>query len=216
MTDERDVIVTLEPVGRRVTVAQGSTLLEAAQAAGVALVAVCGGVGACSGCRVRLVSGSLTPVTLEEEAEIRADLLVAGWRMACQAEPRTDVVVDVPPESLTAPQRLLIEGETARIALDPVVMASDVVLEPADLTDLRADVRRLLAVLPDTASVGLAAMRDLPNVLRAHGWRARVALRGGAVVAVLPPAARLLGLAADVGTTSLAAYLVDLETGETA
>ncbi len=215
MTDVHDVMVTLEPVGRRIATSPRATLLEAAQAAGVELVSVCGGIGSCSGCRVRLVSGALSPVTLEEEAELSAAQLVAGWRMACQAEPRSNVVLDVPPESLTAPQRLLIEGESAGVTLDPVVRPIDVSLAPASLTDLRADARRLLDALPDPAAIGLAAMRELPDILRAHDGSLRATVRGAQVVAVLPPQTRLLGLAADIGTTSVAAYLVDLETGET-
>jgi uncharacterized 2Fe-2S/4Fe-4S cluster protein (DUF4445 family) len=89
-------------------------------------------------------------------------------------------------------------------------------LEPAALSDLRADARRLADALGGEPELSLAALRDLPGLLRAHDWSVRAAVRGGAeVVAVLPPGARLLGLAADIGTTSLAAYLVDLETGET-
>ena len=208
-------MIELEPIGRRVAMPAGSTLLEATQAAGVELVAVCGGVGACHGCMVRLMAGTLSPVTLEEEAELSAAQLGQGYRLACQAEPLADVVVDVPPESLTAPQRLLLEGDHTAAALDPVVRAHDVALPPATLTDLRGADRRLRDSLPGVTAVEWAALRDLPNIVGAPNACARVAVRGGAVIAVLPLAARLLGLAVDIGTTSLAAYLVDLETGET-
>jgi uncharacterized 2Fe-2S/4Fe-4S cluster protein (DUF4445 family) len=68
---------------------------------------------------------------------------------------------------------------------------------------------------------------DLPEKLRANNWRVRLALRGNEVVAILPPPitddcslttdhCSLYGLAVDVGTTKLAAYLVNLEIGETA
>jgi uncharacterized 2Fe-2S/4Fe-4S cluster protein (DUF4445 family) len=57
---------------------------------------------------------------------------------------------------------------------------------------------------------------DLPGKLRANGWKLRLALRGDEVVAVLPPESRLFGLAVDIGTTKLAAYLVDLVSGVTA
>jgi len=55
--------VDLEPVGRRALIEPGMTLLDAAQRAGVEIIAVCGGVGACGKCRVRLVRGELTPPT---------------------------------------------------------------------------------------------------------------------------------------------------------
>jgi uncharacterized 2Fe-2S/4Fe-4S cluster protein (DUF4445 family) len=215
MTTEHTV--DLEPVGRRAHVASDATLLDAARSAGVELVAVCGGIGICSGCRVRCVAGQLTPPTLEEEAEYSPDDLRAGWRLACQARPLGDVRLDIPPDSLTTPQRLQVEGEALAVALDPVVTVLDVTLPPADLHDLRADERRLRDAFPEIdLTIGTAALGDLARVLRAHGWSARLALRrGGQVAAALPPGTALLGLAVDIGTTGLAAYLIDLATGDT-
>jgi uncharacterized 2Fe-2S/4Fe-4S cluster protein (DUF4445 family) len=58
-------------------------------------------------------------------------------------------------------------------------------------------------------------MSELPGVLRENDWNVRVALRQNEVVAVFPPETPLFGLAVDIGTTKLAAYLVELATGET-
>jgi uncharacterized 2Fe-2S/4Fe-4S cluster protein (DUF4445 family) len=102
-------LIDWQPVGRRIEVPEGKTLLEAAQAAGVELVSVCGGGGTCRGCLVRLAEGRLTPLSLEEQATLDADEIHRGYRLACQAVPTSDVVVDIPPESLTTPQRLQVE-----------------------------------------------------------------------------------------------------------
>ena len=83
--------------------------LEAAQAAGVELVSICGGAGTCRGCLIRLASGTLSPMTLEEEVNLEEDEIRDGYRLACQAIPTSDVIIDIPPESLTTPQRLQIE-----------------------------------------------------------------------------------------------------------
>ena len=120
--------IDLQPVGRRAAITAEQTLLEAAQAAGVELVAVCGGTGTCATCRVRLVSGELTPVTANEEFELGAENLKAGYRLACQAKPLSDVRLDIPPESLTTPQRTQIEGREVEIDLDPVIRPIDVEL----------------------------------------------------------------------------------------
>lgn len=210
------ITVDLEPVGKRVDVDPGATLLEAAQNGGVELVSLCGGVGVCSGCRVRVAAGQVTPPTLEEEAEFTTEQLAAGWRLACQTIPTSSVKIDIPPESLTTPQRLQVEGESAAFQLDPPVRPVDVQLDPAHFHDLRADVRRVEDRLGHPCSFGLGGLRDLSRVLREHDWSARLALRGGSeVAAVLPPGARVLGLAVDIGTTGLAAYLLDIESGET-
>jgi uncharacterized 2Fe-2S/4Fe-4S cluster protein (DUF4445 family) len=103
------VHIDWQPIGRRIEVPAGKTLLEAAQAAGVELVSTCGGGGTCRGCRVRLVDGQLSPLTLDEQAVLEAGEISDGFRLACQAVPASDVVIDIPPESLTTPQRLQIE-----------------------------------------------------------------------------------------------------------
>jgi len=143
-------IIDFEPLGRRVEAHPGQTLLDAAQAAGVGLASVCGGAGTCEECRLRLVAGRLTPPTLVEQIALSYLELAAGYRLACQAEPASDVKLDIPPESLTSEQRLQVEGLETQIIVNPVV---------------------------------------------------------------LTPGA--YGLAVDIGTTKLAAYLIHLETGET-
>jgi uncharacterized 2Fe-2S/4Fe-4S cluster protein (DUF4445 family) len=212
--------VILQPIGRRVEVPAGTHLLDAARIAGIELIAICGGEGVCVTCRVRPVEGKLSPRTLTEEAELSDADLAAGFRLACQADVLSDVRVDIPPESFTTPQRLQIEGQETATDNDPVVVPLDLEIPPASMQDLRSDLTRVkeaLAALqhPDAVfSRRLAA--DLPGKLRANRWRIRLALRGNDVVAVLPPESPLYGLAVDIGTTKLAAYLVDLVSGETA
>ena len=91
-------IVDLEPIGRRIEVEPDTDLLTAAQKAGVDLVAACGGVGICGTCRVRLVRGQLSPLTLTEEDQLRPEEIAQGYRLACQAVPLGDVRLDIPPE----------------------------------------------------------------------------------------------------------------------
>jgi uncharacterized 2Fe-2S/4Fe-4S cluster protein (DUF4445 family) len=142
--------IDFEPLGRRTTARPSQTLLEVAQAAGIGLASVCGGGGTCEECRVRLADGKLTPPTLVEQAVFSGKELAAGYRLACQAQPLGDVKLDIPPESLTTPQRLQLEGQETLPNLKPAV--------------------------------------HIPGAL---------------------------GLAVDIGSTKLAAYLVDLGTGIT-
>ncbi len=88
------VRVVFEPYGVAVEVPVGSSLLEAARAAGVPVQAQCGGRGACGLCRVRVVSGRLTPPT-SVEARLLGQLVGEGFRLACQARVLGDVVVEV-------------------------------------------------------------------------------------------------------------------------
>lgn len=102
-------LIDWQPVGRRIEIPEGKTLLEAAQIAGVELVSVCGGGGTCRGCLVRLAEGKLSSLSLEEQAMLEESEIRAGFRLACQARPDSDVIIDIPPESLTTPQRLQVD-----------------------------------------------------------------------------------------------------------
>lgn len=225
--------VNFQPVGRRVEVEQGLTLLDAARTAGVEIVSICGGIGVCGECRVRLADGQLSPPTPTEETELSARELAEGLRLACQAQVLGSVRIDIPPESLAAPQRLQVEGQFAGVDVEPAVTAVDVRVTPPDLYDLRSDLTRLQDALKDAGQPPLRAslpvLADLPMQLRRYGWHVRLVLRGRELVAVLPnpedsamPASgvavashQLLGLAVDVGTTKVAAYLVDMASGRT-
>jgi uncharacterized 2Fe-2S/4Fe-4S cluster protein (DUF4445 family) len=226
----------------------GSSLLEAAQQAGVDLVAACGGIGICATCRVRPVRGSFNPLTPAEEEELEQADISAGYRLACQCAPGSDARVEIPPESLPAPQKMQLDGREAAVALNPAVSGVDLVLEPPAINDLRSDLTRVSdalgrgsplqdASLQDATQTqmrvrsraaptdkpltgDLAALEQLSEALRSQDWTARLALdmaEGAAprLVATLPRGAALLGLAVDLGSTKLAVYLVNLETGVT-
>jgi len=215
MTNE--LTVDFEPLGRRARVAPGTTLLEAARQVGVELNAVCGGTGTCGTCRVRVVAGQVTPPQPPppgggKGGEAERDALAEGLRLACQTRVLSDVRVDVPPASITAPQRA--------VELDPAVRSFDVALAPPSLADLQADATRLRDELRGQHGVVAdrfdpLALRQLPTLLRENEWRVSVVLRDGEVIAVAPAGVSPLGLAVDIGTTKLAAYLVDLASGET-
>jgi uncharacterized 2Fe-2S/4Fe-4S cluster protein (DUF4445 family) len=226
--------VSLQPVGRRVKVSHDQSILSAAQQSGVELMSLCGGVGACDSCKVRLVKGKLTEHTLEEQALFSPFELEAGYRLACQAMPLSDVVIDIPPESLTTPQRLQVEGVEVEIPLEPVVQPVDLKLDPPDIHDLRADTTRLkdalmLSLPADPLQAPCtrlphfhhAVLSTISEKVRHLQWTMRLAVRENEVIAVLPPingegkVTPLLGLAVDVGTTKVAAYLLDLSNGKT-
>ncbi|WP_405905937.1 FAD-dependent oxidoreductase [Streptomyces sp. NBC_00828] len=67
----------------------GQSVLDAANAVGVALPQSCG-EGACGTCRVRVFSGAYET---DDRGMFSADELAAGWRLACQTLPIEDLVI---------------------------------------------------------------------------------------------------------------------------
>src|SRR4030042_3199785 len=122
MQNKIEYTINFQPIGKRVIAETGQSLLNVAQGAGIALASICGGVGICDSCKIRLIQGILTEVTLEEKAIYSDDELKSGYRLACQSYPQSDVIIEILPESLTAPQRLQIEGQAQLIKLDPLIV----------------------------------------------------------------------------------------------
>jgi uncharacterized 2Fe-2S/4Fe-4S cluster protein (DUF4445 family) len=216
--DPKTIEITFQPLGRKGRVPWGVTLLEAARQLGVGLSGVCGGVGVCGTCRVMVPPDShaaLSPPTPTEAEHLEETALAAGARLACQAQALADLQILIPPESLTASQRTQVEGRQTPVVPDPAAVAYDVALDPASLEDLRSDATRLREGLGQPVRFDLEVLRTAPARLREWEWRARAAVRDDRVAALLPPGTPILGLALDLGTTKLAGYLMDLETGET-
>jgi uncharacterized 2Fe-2S/4Fe-4S cluster protein (DUF4445 family) len=192
---------------REATCRPGETVFQAARHAGIRIVGACGGRGACGTCLVRVVSGDY-----ESLAEARTD----GWLRACKLVPLGPCTVELAPRSAAPIVRTEVGARAARIALDPAVRVHELALTPPTLDDPHADADRLLQALSKegVSTTDVALLRHLPRLLRKHAWRVRAVSRGNELIAVCSPAARVLGLAVDLGTTNAAGFLVDLQTGE--
>jgi uncharacterized 2Fe-2S/4Fe-4S cluster protein (DUF4445 family) len=207
--------VDIEPIGRRIPCKSGDTILDSAQKAGIMLNSICGGDGTCGRCIVRVMNGQVSSPNSTEEAEL-GEKVSNGWRLACQVEVLGDIKIHVPPDSLATTQRMQTEGRSAPLQLDPAVQAVTVSLQPPSLADLRSDAERLRDALGLPALYfPISVLRTLSNDLRKNEFSVNLFLRGSCVVAVRPANISALGLAVDLGTTKLAAYLVDLASGET-
>jgi len=219
MNIPQQIELTIEPSGRRLTLPTGANLLQAAREAGLSVNAVCGGNGTCGSCKVKLISGDFSPITPKETAMRQNGSLPADERLACLTTALSDGKIHFKPESLASAQRLQLEGELNPITINPAVKRLDI--------DLSIDIsgQKLSAAesVRETLKVNGYLHTDLPEaliprltrLLEEHSQKAALVLNGHQLVTALPPDQHMLGLAVDLGTTKLAAFLVDLETGQT-
>lgn len=211
-----DYEVDFEPVGKRVEIPAGTTLLDAARLAGVGLTSDCGGQGTCGQCRVIVIEGAVTPPGSSEKSIFTEPELDRGERLACCACVEGNVKVHIPKRSLVMNQRLQISGMEQAVIVDPLIQAYPVAAHAPDLHDLRADSQRIMDALPHGVPhlrFDPAAVRQVSQNARAYDWQMTVYVRGDEVIGVAPPNTRAVGLAVDLGTTKIAACLVDLEHG---
>lgn len=212
------------PAGLRGPVAAGTRLDRAAQQLGADLQSLCGGSGKCGKCRVRVVSGpaGLSSPTDVEKASLSAEALAAGWRLACQAHVGGDVTVDIPEENRTGGQVICKDPGAQTVVPDPLVRRWTVRVAPADIDHPTADWQRVVEGVKAAGAAAAPApdralLRSLASVLRRTDGDLSLFVRddGRCIGVDGHPKRPLTGVALDIGTTSLAAYLCDLESGAT-
>jgi len=230
---ETDALVVFLPSGKRGRFPLGTPLLQAARELGVDIDSVCGGRGICGRCQVVVAAGEFakhgvrsgeSSVTAPAEVEARSTrrkVLKAGQRLSCQAKVCSDVVVDVPPSSQVHRQVVRKAAEVREIDLNPLVRLHYVEVREPDMHDPSGDLRRLSEALEREwqltgLGIELSVLRALQATLRAGEWKVTAAVQAGRQIIGLWPGfhERALGMAVDVGSTTIAAHLCDLATGE--
>lgn len=212
------VRIRVLPLGKDLNLEKGTNLRVALIEAGIPLDSVCGGQGTCLKCKAR-VSGVSEKFTELEREKLSAEELRNGWRLACQ------VTVEEPGEALLPEMEVLrakagfgVLGE--EIPLQPNVRLKLFELSKPTISDQRADWNRLAEYLeisePGPVRAELSLLREISDRLREWNFKGEAVLVGDTVAALDPPnsARGMLGVALDIGTTTLAAGLVDLGTGK--
>ena len=228
--------VTFLPEEKTARVRKGETLLKAAIEADVKINSVCGGDGICGKCLVRVESGA---VTTKPSMFLHRHQQQNGVVLACQTSVEGDAVVEVLQESRVgrAPQSASEDairygrvtdwvGEGSPFPYDPLTHKQYLELAAPSGTDNASDQERVFRALRQresrpTTLMDLPVLQTLPGLLRQSDWKVTALLgyRGGALevldVESGDTSSRNLGIAVDVGTTTLAAHLVDVGTSET-
>lgn len=219
--------VTFLPDNVTVRVAAGTTIMAAANEAGLPLKSTCGGAGTCGRCAVKIEAGEIQI----QGSRLQARLEKEGYTLACQTTVRGDVVVTIPPESLLGQHQVLLQDKgrlqdsltdlLGSYPLEPACSVTSLTLAEPTLTENASDASRLLAALRKEkgldASLDLDLLRKLPDSLRQANWQVDVILAATSnrIIQVAPRGrGRAYGLAVDLGTTTVAVSLLDLASGQ--
>ena len=222
------------PSGRRGRFPVGTPLLDCARQLGVDIDSVCGGRGICGRCQVVVAEGEFAKhginsvaehVSPRGEPENRFDSrkgLAAERRLSCHALLWGDIVIDVPPDSQVHKQVVRKRAEVRDIKMDPAIRLHYCVVEEPDMHNPLGDFERLsLALadqwgLDDLEEIDIRVLRSLQEALRKGEWAVTVAVhRSTRITAVWPGLIdHAYGIAFDIGSTTIAAHLCDLASGE--
>jgi uncharacterized 2Fe-2S/4Fe-4S cluster protein (DUF4445 family) len=235
----KDPLVIFTPSGKRGNFPVGTPILTAARQLGVDLDSVCGGRGICSKCQITPSYGEFSKhgVTVADNAlsewnsvEERYDQkrgLPKGRRLGCQATVQGDIVIDVPPESQVHKQVVRKRAEVRDIIMNPTVKLYYVEVEEPDMHEPSGDLERLRVGLKEQWNIDVPradphVLTHLQQALRKGAWKVTIAVHQGhaeasaSIMQVWPGyyEGSLYGLAVDLGSTTIAGHLCDLQTGE--
>ena len=233
MTQISDAMVVFTPSGRRGRFLKGTTILQAARALGVDLDSVCGGRAMCGRCQIELSTGTfakhgvksqqqhLSSLSEVETEYAKSNEFLDGRRLGCSVKILGDVVIDVPPESQVHRQVVRKRAEVHAINLNPVVRMYYVEVQEPNMHDPSGDLQRLKDALEfdwrlENLSCDLRQIQQLQDALRDGEWKVTAAVHDGSQIVAVWPGFRdhAYGLAIDVGSTTIAAHLCDLSSGD--
>ncbi|MBS9716235.1 ASKHA domain-containing protein [Pseudohalocynthiibacter aestuariivivens] len=234
-----DPLVIFTPSGQRGNFPVGTPILTAARQLGVDLDSVCGGRGICSKCQitpsygefskhgVTVANNALSEWNSVEQRYKDKRGLIEGRRLGCQATVQGDVVIDVPPESQVHKQVVRKRVEARDITMNPSTKLFYVEVQEPDMHEPSGDLERLITALAEQwdlhgVRVDLHILQTMQPILRKGEWKVTVAVHLGD--AENPPRimhiwpgyydGTVYGLAVDLGSTTIAAHLCDLQSGE--
>jgi uncharacterized 2Fe-2S/4Fe-4S cluster protein (DUF4445 family) len=230
---KKDPLVVFTPSGRRGRFPLGTPVLQAARSLGVDIDSVCGGRGICGRCQVLVSEGEfskhgltskidhLSPVGKVELDYCATQPIAEGRRLSCSAQILGDVVIDVPSSSQVHKQVVRKEAEAHDVHLDPLIRLHYVEVQQPDMHDPSGDLRRLEDALEfewrlTDLACDVIVLQQLQKALRDGDWKVTVAVHAGQQIVAVWPGFRenAYGLAIDVGSTTIAAHLCHLASGE--
>lgn len=206
-------------MGCEINAPEGMTIKDAINGAGLDFDFACGGRGTCGKCRVKVVRNAPLPTDNErrllEEKEIEE-----GIRLACLAAINDNIVVQLL-EGKKAEHNILMLTVERPFTIEPLITKHCLEMELPSLQDQRSDWKRIKESLAKekhsykNLKIQLPILHSLSKVLRSAQYCVAAVTDGQEVLGIEKPdaAGTMLGMAFDIGTTTIVGYLMDLDTG---
>ncbi len=231
----RTARVVFTPSGKRGDFALGTPVLDAARSLGVDIDSVCGGRALCGRCQVQCTDGEFPKHGIRSSVDHLSAVadsekhygprgkreLASDRRLGCQARIEGDVVIDVPASSQVHRQVVRKAAGDLEVELDTAVRMHYVRVEEADMHDPSGDLQRLCKALEkewglSALECDVSVLPGLQRALREGEWKVSVAVYDASQIVAVWPGFRqsVYGVAVDIGSTTVAAHLVDLTSGQ--
>ena len=217
------------PSGKTISGFPETSVFDSLKKENIYLTSSCGGKGTCGKCKIIVKSGT---VTTRSKIKLTQDEIKKGYSLACQTFPEGDVLIEIPKESMLTVEGRIATGKSKDLqallrstgaGIEPLTERIVLQLPPPSLNDNISDLERLKREL---FSKGLGCLRvpfrfltNLAKTVRKKDWEVTLCIIHtedcNEITNIFPDNKKTprYGIAVDIGTTTLAAYLIDLTTG---
>ena len=179
-------------------------LLQSLRNSGFSIRALCGERGICGSCKVRILAGEIA-INEADAAYFSATDLAAGWRLACLAQPESDITLELPAsgeEDFAGVSSFMQDGFTREILS----------VEEMELAKSKDSIAMQIAKQDASgAALDLSLLQAAGQAALPPGKPFYVARYGGKIIRVCDTRKKLYAIGIDIGTTTIGFALVDLQ-----
>jgi len=201
------------PSNQSFKVPPGVSVFDAASWNGIAIDSTCGGHGTCKKCKVQITEG-IVPISRLDIRAFSQEELKNGWRLACVARATEDLAITVP--ALTTRPKAATVGVGRQVILRPAVQKRYLEIDEPTLHDQRPDIQRVKDAIDDLeVNVEFEVLQKLPTVLRKNNFKVTAVVVDDLLIDIEPgdTTDKRFAIAYDLGTTTVVATLLDLNSG---
>lgn len=225
--------ITFQPLGKRCIINENQTVLDIVRKNGIRLTNACGGNGTCGKCKVQVkckMASSLknedykymNPITKIEKKFLTKMEITNNYRLACFTKIYEDAVVYIPDQDNEMENIILDRGRNLKIDINSSIKTYDLIIKEPSLEDYRDDKQRLVDAICEVEKnisnlkIDYSLLKNLSSILRKNHWKVNVVVRNNDEIIDVRNIlkSRIYGVSIDLGTTTLAASLIDLKNGK--
>jgi uncharacterized 2Fe-2S/4Fe-4S cluster protein (DUF4445 family) len=207
------VKLDFSPSNQSFKVPPGVSVFDAASWNGIAIDSTCGGHGTCKKCKVQITEG-IVPISRLDIRAFSQEELKNGWRLACVARATENLAIKVPP--MTTRPKAATVGVGRQVILRPAVQKRYLELTEPTLHDQRPDIQRVKDAIEDLEiNVEFEVLQKLPTILRKNYFKVTAVIVDDLLIDIEPgdTSGFKYAVAYDLGTTTVVATLLDLNSG---
>lgn len=215
--------IRISNLGKQISINKDESIFNALIRNHIRIRTLCGGHGLCGKCKIKILEGETSEVTSVEKQFLKESELREGFRLACQTKPLSDLVIEIPKESLELRPKIIVKGimrqfpllpDISKVAIRPQIPKEEIGVSIIDLLNQSLDEMDLKAFIETAPAEVLNDIEE--RFLSKKDFTITISRSNRTIVDVedVEKLNAVYGIALDIGTTTVVASIVDLANGK--